>query len=308
MRPLLRFPPLLAAAWAGMLAAGAFAEEPPSSAPLPEIRPFLKEVRRHWRSDEELLAQYTFTEKLTEHRLDGKGQITKTKSEVYEVYPSFEPGQTYRKLVVRDGVPVPARQQEEQDRKQAAEAEKQARKLASEGPNSRQKREAEWRRREEAIAAEVFEVYDISIVDRELFEGRSTILLRFEPRANVDPSSKTGKMLKKFRGRAWIDEADHQVARIECELIDTLSFGLGIVARLKPGAQVFFERHKINDEIWLPATARFRGSARLFLLKGMSIDAVSEYSDYRKFSVESSDNYSTAEEPRLIWEDVGQRT
>ena len=297
MRPLARYPPLLAAAWAGLFAAGALGEEPPSPAPLPEIRPFLKEVRRHLRSDEALVAQYTFTEKLTENRLDGKGQITKTKSEVYEVYPSFEPGQTYRKLVVRDGVPVPTSEKNEQDRKQAIEADKQARKLASEGPNARQKREAESRRREEVVAAEVFEVYDISIVDREMLGGRSTILLRFEPRADVNPSSKTGKFLKKFRGRAWIDEADHQVARIEGELIDTLSFGFGIVARLKPGAQVSFERHKINDEIWLPALAHWRGSARFFLIKGISIDAKSEYSDYRKFSVESSDNYSTEKSP-----------
>ena len=297
MRRVLRLPTLLAAAWAAMFASRALAEEPPSSAPLPEIRPFLKEVRRHLRSDETLLAQYTFTEKLTEHRLDGKGQITKTKSEVYEVYPSFEPGQTYRKLVVRDGVPVPVSEREEQDRKQAIEADKQARKLASEGPNARQKREVERRRQEEAVAAEVFEVFDLSIVDRELLDGRSTILLRFEPRSDVTPSSKTGKMLKKFRGRAWIDEADHQVARIECELIDTLSFGFGIVARLKPGAQVYFERHKINDEIWLPAIAHWRGSARLFLVKGISIDAKSEYSDYRKFAVESSDNYSTEKSP-----------
>lgn len=297
MRRLLCLPPLLAAAWAGIFAADALAEERASSAPLPEIRPFLKEVRRHLRSDEALLAQYTFMERLTEHRLDGKGQITKTKSEVYEVYPSFEPGQTYRKLVVRDGVPVSASEREEQDRKQAAEVEKLARKLGSEGSSSRQKREADWRRREETVAAEVFDIYDISIVDRELLEGRSTILLRFEPRPGIAPSSKTGKFLKKFRGRAWIDEADHQVARIECELIDTLSFGFGVVARLKPGARVYFERHKINDEIWLPAIARWRGSARFFLVKGISIDAESAYSDYRKFSVESSDNYSTEKSP-----------
>jgi hypothetical protein len=298
MRLLSRLSPLLAAVWAGMFAAGVPAEEPSASAPLPEIRPFLKEVRRHLRSDEELLSQYTFTEKLTEHRLDSKGQVTKTKLEVYEVYPSFEPGETYRKLVVRDGIPVPAAEREEQDRKQAIEADKQARKLASEGPNARQERETKRRRQEEAVAAEVFEVYDISIVDRELLGGRSTILLRFEPRSDVTPSSKTGKILKKFRGRAWIDEADHQVARIECELIDTLSLGFGIVARLKPGAQVYFERHKINDEIWLPALAHWRGSARFFLVKPISIDAESEYSDYRKFSVESSDNYSTEKTPQ----------
>ncbi|HEY6931216.1 MAG TPA: hypothetical protein VJA66_16205 [Thermoanaerobaculia bacterium] len=286
-------PLLLAAASAGAFAEGALAQETPASAPLPEIRPFLKEVRRHLRSDEALLSQYTFTEKLTEHRLDGKGQITKTKAEVYEVYPSFEPGQTYRKLVVRDGVPIPAAEQAEQDRKQTIAADKQVRKLASEGPNARQKRELERRRQEEAVTAQVFEVYNITIVDREMLDGRSTILMRFDPRPDANPTGKAGKILKKFRGRAWIDEADHQVARIECELIDTLSFGFGIVARLKPGARVYFERHKINDEIWLPALAHWRGSARFFLVKGVSIDAKSEYSDYRKFSVESSDSYST---------------
>jgi hypothetical protein len=279
------------------LAAIAAAQESVPSLPLPEVRPFLKEVRRHLRSDEDLLAHYTFTEKYTEHRLDGKGQITKTKSEVYEVYPSFEPGENYRKLITRDGVAVPANELAEQDRKQNALIEKQARRLADEGPDARRKREMERRRKEEAAAAEVFLVYDIAIVGREIVEGRHTIQLRFEPRPGAEPTSRIGKILKKLRGRAWVDEADHQVTRVQCELIDTLSFGLGIIARLKPGARLFFERRKINDEIWLPAVAHFTGSARLLLIKGISVDIVSEYSDYRKFSVESSVDYVPEKAP-----------
>jgi hypothetical protein len=283
--------------WLSFLAAIAAAQEPLPSPPLPEVRPFLREVRRHLRSDEALLAQYTFTEKYTEHRLDGKGQVTKTTSEVFEVYPSFEPGENYRKLIARDGTAVPAKELAEQDRKQDALIEKQARRLTDEGPDGRQKREAERRRKEEAAAADVFRVYDIAIVGREMVEGRNTIQLRFEPRPDSEPVSKAGKILKKLRGRAWVDEADHQVTRVECELIDTLSFGLGIIARLKPGARLIFERRKINDEIWLPAVAHFTGSARLLLVKGISVDIVSEYSDYRKFSVESSVDYVPEKTP-----------
>ena len=244
------------------------------------------------------MAQYTFTERHTEHRLNARGAITKTKSEVYEVYPSFESGHTYRKLVERDGKPVSAKELAAQDQKQDADIEKQARKLAGESPEAQQKHENELRRKEDAVAAEIFRVYDIAILGRETLDGRSTIALRFDPRPGYKPESRSGKILKKFRGRAWIDEVDHQVARVESELVDTLSFGLGIIARLKPGARVFFERRKINDEIWLPAVAHFTGSARLLLVKGLSIDAVSEYSDYRKFSVGTSVDYSPDKTPQ----------
>src|SRR5262249_44294877 len=268
-------------------AMGASAEEPALAPappqPLPEVHAFLEQVRRNLRSDEALLSQYTFTEKLTERQFDSQGAVTKSKSEVYEVYPSMERGQTYRKLVARDGAPLPAKDLAKQDREQNTEIAKEARRLAAETPAARAKREAEGKRKEEEIAAEVFRVYDITLVGRELLGGRSTIEVRFDPRESYHPQNKTGKILKKVKGRAWIDEADHQVARIETELIDTLSFGLGVVARLKPGARVFFARRKINEEVWLPSEARFTGRARLFLVKALSIDALSEYSDYRKF-------------------------
>jgi hypothetical protein len=277
---------------AGFAAAGLWAEEPAPSKPLPDLRAFLEEVRRNLRSDEALLSQYTFTEKLTERHFDSQGAVTKNKAEIYEVYPSLERGQTYRKLIERDGTPLSAKELAEQDREQEAEIEKQARRLAAEGPGARARREAEEKRKEEEIAAEVFRVYDITLVGREILGGRSTIQLRFDPRESYRPGEKTGKILKKFKGRAWIDEVDHQVARIETELIDTLSFGFGVVARLKPGARVFFARQKINDEVWLPSQARFTGKARLFLIKALSIDALSEYSDYRKFHVGTDVEYS----------------
>jgi hypothetical protein len=91
--------------------------------------------------------------------------------------------------------------------------------------------------------------------------------------------------VKKFSGRAWIDEADRQLVRVEAKLTDDLSFGFGILAKLKKGARAELQRRKVNDEIWLPAEARFVGHARVFLVKALHIDALSEYSDYRKFTV-----------------------
>jgi hypothetical protein len=258
------------------------AQEP--DPPLPEIGPFLQDVRSRLHSDEVLLAQYTFLEKHTERQLDRRGAVKKTRIETFEVYPSAEPGHTYRKLVARDGQPLDAREIEKEDRKQ----EKKVARTDSGGEEKRDARLAELRRREAAVIDELFRLYDIRIAGREIADGRSAIVLTFEPRPDYRPTTRGGKILKNFAGRAWIDEEDRQLVRLEGRLIDNLSFGLGLLARLQKGATASFTRRKVNGEIWLPAEARFTGSARLLLFKALRLDAMSEYSDYRKFSVGTS--------------------
>lgn len=267
--------------------------------PLPELRPFLDDVRQRLRSDESLLAQYTFTEKHSERHLDAKGRVKKTSAEVFEVYPSFERGHTYRRLVERDGRPLNANEIEKQDRRHEAKLEAEARGSNSEAARERRiAKESEARRKEQQVVDELFRVYDIVLAGRENVDGRSAILLTFRPRRGFKPNTRGGKILNRFAGQAWIDEEDRQLVRVEAELIDDLSFGLGVFARLHKGARAYFQRRKVNDEIWLPAEARFTGSARLLLLKGLRIDALSEYSDYRKFTVGTSSEFSPEKTPR----------
>jgi hypothetical protein len=260
-----------------VLTAPARGGDEPSAAPLPDARAFLAEVRERLHTDDFLLDQYTFTERQTERRLDGDGNVTKVTSSSYEVYPSAEPGHTYRKLVARDGKALPVDDLANEDRKQQ---EKEA-KAAGRSPEV----QAERRRKEAGAVEELFRLYDIRIVGRETIEGRGAILVTFTSRPDVVTTTKPGKILKKFSGRAWIDEADRQLVRVEAELTDDLSFGFGILAKLKKGARALMQRRKVNDEIWLPAEARFVGHARLFLVKALNIDALSEYSDYKKFTV-----------------------
>jgi hypothetical protein len=258
-------------------AAAARAGDEPLTAPLPDARAFLAEVRERLHTDDFLLDQYTFSERQTERRLDGDGNVKKVTSASYEVYPSAEPGHTYRKLIERDGKPLPAEDLAKEDRKQAEkEARVSARSLEA---------QVERRSKEAGAVEELFRLYDIRIVGREAVEGRDAILVTFAPRPGIETATRAGRILKKFSGRAWIDEKDRQLVRVEAELTDDLSFGFGVLARLKKGARALMQRRKVNDEIWLPAEAHFVGHARLFLVKGLHIDTLSEYSDYKKFTV-----------------------
>jgi len=264
-------------------AAGRSGDEPAAAA-LPDTRKFLAEVRERLHTDDFLLDQYTFTERQTERRLDGNGKVTKVTTASYEVYPSAEPGHTYRKLVERDGKVLPVDDLAREDRKQA---EKEAR-AAARSPEV----QAERRRKEAEAVDEIFRLYDIRIVGREMLDGRSAILATFTSRPGLETSTRPGKILKKFSGKAWIDEADRQLVRVEAELTDDLSFGFGILAKLRKGARAEMQRRKVNDEIWLPSEVHFIGHARLFLVKGLNVDTLSQYSDYKKFTVETETTHA----------------
>ena len=123
-------------------------------------------------------------------------------------------------------------------------------------------------------------------------EQRASILFEFSPRPEYKAKSKELKFLKKVRGKAWICDDDYQLIRVEAETIETIAFGLGILVRLHKGARLTFQRQRVNDEIWLPSVAQFAGKGRILLLKGFRFEGTSEYSDYQKFTVQSSISFA----------------
>lgn len=66
-----------------------------------------------------------------------------------------------------------------------------------------------------------------------------------------------------------------------------VTFGLGVAARIHEGSELAFERRKVNGEVWLPASANYAVSGRLALVKRIRSGAVSEFSNYGKFTVDT---------------------
>ena len=74
------------------------------------------------------------------------------------------------------------------------------------------------------------------------------------------------------------------------------SYKDGVVAKLYKGTTLVFERRKVNDEVWLPTRTRVNMSGRA-LIRKFSLEAVIEYSDYRKFSVNTDTTFDRAKQP-----------
>ena len=143
---------------------------------------------------------------------------------------------------------------------------------------------------------DVFRVYDFSMVGRETVAGRPAIAIDFAPKPGAAPLTDEGKVMKKARGRVWIDEDDHQVARVEAQTLDDIS-AAGFLFKLYKWTTVSFERRKVNQEVWLPSEMRLAGSGRA-LFRRFHLETVVQYSDYRKFSVETDTKFAFPRKPK----------
>jgi hypothetical protein len=291
-------PPLLLFFSTWLLQAGT--PTPEASKPLPELAPFLQGIRKHIQSDRLLLSHYTYMERSTFRLLEGSGKVKKTEERVYEVYPSLEEHLTYRRLISKNGKLLSEEEAAKRDQANNKKIEERQRKLEREGPDEKRRREAkeaEEKRKENEVLDEAFRLYAITMTGREQIEGQPAIALAFEPRAGYQTKTREGKVFSKMRGKAWFGETDQELIRIDLELLDDYSIGLGLVAKLNRGTRMVFQRRRVNNEIWLPSESHFKGTGRILLFKGFHIDAETAYSDYKKFSVETSVTYDTPRKP-----------
>jgi hypothetical protein len=266
-----------------------------NDAPLPDVSQLIREVKAGLRTDEELLRQYTFRERRRDVDVSKLGKVHFGPWREFEVYPSEVPGETYKRLVSVDNVPLAPAVLERRDAEHRKTVLDQLEQMRVETPAQRQKRlarKARDRQEEQDVVDDVFAVYDIAVLGRESLDRRATIVTSLTPRPGARTRSDAGKFLKKIRGRAWIDEADRQVVRAELEAVEDITFGFGLLARMHRGSTMTFRRALVNDEIWLPAEARYKLVGKTLIFRRFALESTTSFSDYRKFNVTTAEEVS----------------
>lgn len=272
-----------------LLAAAVTAQE----RPLPDYATFAAQVKTHLATDEERQSGYMFIERRTEQKLDGAGRTTSESVKVFEVYPGLPGENRYRRLIEENGKPVTADKLAQQDRERRTDVDSYVRSQASQSQREKALRKNEKARRHYSAAIDdLFRIYDIRMLRREAIGGHSTIFATLIPKEDVKPQTDDGKIMRNFKARAWVSESDYELVRAEIEAIRDLSFGFGLLARVHKGTVATFERRKVNNEVWLPAKVTWTGNGRLLLVRSLRLRGISEFSDYRKFSVDTSTIYA----------------
>jgi hypothetical protein len=225
------------------------------------------------------LRDYTYIERDEEHKLDGKGQVKSTEVKTYEVMELY--GEPVQRLIEKDDKAL--------DKKDAAKEEEKIQKIIdkrkNESESDRKKREEkEQKDREEdrKFVREVADAYNFTLVGTATLGGREAWVIEGEPRPGFVPRLKESKYLSKFRGRVWIDKNDLQLAKMDVECLDTITWGL-FLARFHKGSRFMLEQTRVNDEVWLPLHVTAKIDVRLALLKNFDVDLEQTYRDYKKF-------------------------
>jgi len=267
--------------------------------PLPELKTFLQEFQGKRSGLAKVLmdvevdptGQYTYTETCTEFTLDSAGKVRNAKRDVFEIIPTGKPYEVYRRQTVKSGVTLSQKALDKQDRefkerlaREEAEARKWAAAAAAKAARAPRPVPATPPPQRESM---FLAMYEFEIVRREVLDGRPVILLTFQPKPNYTPRESFDRILHHAKGKAWVSEEDYELARVEAELMDGLSFGGGILAKIQKGSRASMEWRKANNEVWLPYKREVNADGRILLLKGLHEHVTSEFSGYRKYSVDT---------------------
>ena len=248
-----------------------------------QIKELIQKVADNDIQNDKKQRDYTYIEHEVHNRLDGKGQTKSTETKTYEILEIY--GEQVERLIEKGDKPLPA--------KEAAKEEEKIQKLIDkrekESPENRRKREAkEEKDREEdrQFVREIDDAYNFALVGTELVGGREAWVIAAEPRQGFVPHMKYANFLPKFHGRVWIDKTDVQLAKMDVECLDTVSWGL-FLARFHKGSRFMLEQTRVNDEVWLPRELSVKVDLRLALLKNFRVDLEQTFHDYKKFRADA---------------------
>lgn len=243
---------------AGVVAAAATAVSARQAAPLPDPEPFYAATRANMERAQIEQRDFAYRERRTELHLNPFGRMGTGGTLLYE-YTPLPDGGAERRLLERDGKPVPNAPVER-----------------------RPPRRARGSRRtavEDAVG-----VLRFTIQGRETVSGRSLIAVRFEPKPGASAETREGNLARRFAGTIYVDEASKEVVRAQATAVDDLTYGFGMVARLGKGTSVTLTRERVEPDLWLPTSVRFTGKGRALLVRRLDIDQVIEWINYRRIS------------------------
>jgi hypothetical protein len=227
----------------------------------------------------ERLKNYTYVEHDEERSFDKHAKLVKTERQTYEVM--IIGGHDYEKLIERDDKPLTPREAGKEQAKMDKEIEQRNRESAED------KAKIEKQRKEQRkFLDEVPEEFNFQLLGVENVSGKPAWVITADPKPGYQPKDRNAKLIAKMRGKVWIDQGEYQWVKIEAQATGTLSFGLGML-KINPGATVHFEQARVNDEVWLPASASIRVDGHAALFVGIHSEIDMHFRDYRKFQAES---------------------
>jgi hypothetical protein len=248
-----------------------------------DVREIVRRAFELNQKTEDLSRNYTFLQNERVRTLDAKGGVKRETSKTEDV--TLLEGSPYRRLVARDGQPLPPAEQKLEDERLRRSEEERRR----ETPEQRERRLADWQRRHEQRTAafrEAPEAFDFKLAGEETVDGVPVYRIDGTPKPGYKPKSSASAILPKFECRLWVSKSDYALVKLDAVTLGAFSYG-GILFRLAKGSRVEIEQERVGEGIWLRKRLMVDLSARVLLISALHEETEYTYRDYKKFQADS---------------------
>jgi hypothetical protein len=258
-----------------------------SQVQLPDLKALFKEIDDNQKAIDKIRENYAGTRAEEQTEYDKTGKVTKHEVKEYSFF--YLNGDEVSTLTKKDGKPLSEDEQRKENEKTQKEIQQiEKNKDKKEAKEEKDKEEGKEKKDDDDVGIEVFlRASQFVNPRRERFRGQDVLVFDFEPNPEFKPRKLPEKVVHELAGVVWIDEKAHDVARLEAYFVGDFKFGGGLIANLQKGTSFAFEQAYLNNEVWLPTYEEAHVGVRVLLVKGFKVNAVTRYSDYKKFNVES---------------------
>lgn len=105
-------------------------------------------------------------------------------------------------------------------------------------------------KKEDLISPDIIKRFTFTMVGREMINGRPTLIVDFKPVSNDLPIFNIkDRFINSVAGRAWIDEQDYQLEKVDLHLTQKITLLGGIIGSVSKFT-FSFERDRTPDGYW----------------------------------------------------------
>jgi hypothetical protein len=256
-----------------------------SQVQLPDLKALFKQIDDNQKAIDKILENYAGTRNEEETEYDNAGQVKKKEVKEYTFFYMY--GDKVSTLVKKDGKPLSDDEQKKENEKAQKEI-AEVQKSHDKKDAKEAKAEEQGKKNDDDPDIETFlRAAQFTNPRRERFRGQDVLVFDFEPNPEFKPHEMAEEIVHKLAGVIWIDEKALDVVRLEAYFVGDFKIAGGVLANLQKGTSFIFEQAFMNDEVWLPTYAEVHVGVRVLLVKGLKMNVVIRYSDYKKFNVDT---------------------
>lgn len=184
-------------------------------------------------------------------------------------------GTPYERLIGKGGKPLPPDAEKHEEQK----FEKTQLARQNELKGQRDNRIRKWKEQTRFLE-EAPDAFDFKMLPDAEMNGRPTYVIQCTPKPGFEPRQERSRMFQKIQAKAWVDQKDLQIVKLEADTLDPVSIGW-VLARIGRGTHMELEQMKLDGGNWALKKLSIEGRARVLLVDNKQLDETVIYSDYK---------------------------